>query len=143
MALLLTLDVEINEEPTCCDACDPFTLPMAEVSQVPEKPTHKHQIHVKHITVEEMTDSDIMLKKALRKWCSQELEKKGFGGEDFYGDSLIMSERVLRRIVDLAHASKITNTTTFVEQVQWCYARKYAEEILELVCSVYPESGEV
>lgn len=84
-----------------------------------------------------MTENDRVLKKALREWCSQEMDKRGFGGDDFYGDSLVMSERVLQRIIDLAHKSKITSTTVFVEQVQWCDAQRYAEEILEIIRGIY------
>lgn len=121
----------------CCDTCDPTLAPLPIVP-APEKPKPKRYIEVATVAVEDMTESDIRLKKALRKWCYGEMERRGFGGEDFYGTSLIMSERVLRRIVDIARVSGIPDALAFVEQVQWCDAQKYADEILEIVRSIYP-----
>lgn len=134
---------QTGESHPCCDTCDPSTQMAPEESTAVPKATRKRKVHVKQISVDSMDNRDLLLKDELRKWCGKELERRGFSGEDFYGDSLVMSQRVRGRIIDLAHESKLPDTTAFIEQVQWCDAHKYAAEILEIIRSVYRDDPPV
>lgn len=129
---------ELNPEShPCCDTCEPFELrTSAEVSQTLTKATRKRKMNTKKISVEDMSDRDNALKDALVAWRAQEMKNIGFSGKDFFGPQFVMSERILQRIIELAHESKLTNATVFVEQVQWCDSQIYADEILEIIQNV-------
>ncbi len=122
----------------CCDVCDPDAFRTSEGLHTHTKPTRKRKVHANTILAENMDGADVSLKNALHAWRVQELKNLGFGGEDFFGPQFVMSERVLQRVVELAHDSKIASSTSFIEQVQWCDSAKYADEIMGLVRSVYP-----
>lgn len=128
---------------SCCDVCDhSLVLTTTKFLPPPAKPPRKRKIKAQEITADNMDATDRLLKKALRKWAAEELQKR-YPGEEFYGPQLIMSERVLHRIIDLAHESKIPNATVLTEQLQWSDAPRYADQVFEIIRTIYPTNPPV
>ncbi|OBZ77631.1 ATP-dependent DNA helicase RecQ [Grifola frondosa] len=80
-----------------------------------------------------MNDADLRLKKSLKAWREKQMEEEELDGDDFFGPQYLLSDRLLTRIVDLAHFSKLSTVQILQEQTDWCHASKYGPRILELV----------
>ncbi|KAJ3572752.1 hypothetical protein NP233_g2867 [Leucocoprinus birnbaumii] len=105
--------------------------------QEPPRPIQQRRMNVPALAIEDMDSQALGLKRKLREWRVRQMKERDFEGEEFFGPQQVMSECIPRRIIELAHASKLTDTAVLVEKVQWCDTPKFADEILEIIHSVY------
>ena len=59
-------------------------------------------------------------------------------GDNFFGPQIVMSNKILDRIVDLAHYFKITTPTSLLQQTGWCYSLDYGGEIIAIIKARIP-----
>jgi hypothetical protein len=74
----------------------------------------------------------------LLQWRDFKVLEEDLDGDDFFSPQIIMSNKILDRIIDLAHYSKIITTTMLFEQTHWCYADLYGPEILKIIKTCIP-----
>ncbi|KAF5324147.1 hypothetical protein D9619_011145 [Psilocybe cf. subviscida] len=121
----------------CCDACSPDAFMLLPLSQPPEKIRAKRRVNFKDST---MNAYDITLCNALRKWRNETLQRSGKSPNGFFGPNLILSDKLLIRIVMLARdrANKIPDIDALAHQTNWIHAKKYGAEILLYATCWYP-----
>lgn len=85
-----------------------------------------------------MTIGGQNLRQELLQWRNFKLLEEDPDGDDFFDPQIIMLNKILDQIVDLAHYSKIITVTTLFEQTHWCYADVYGAEILTIIKSCIP-----
>ncbi|KIK97971.1 hypothetical protein PAXRUDRAFT_119029, partial [Paxillus rubicundulus Ve08.2h10] len=49
------------------------------------------------------------------------------------GPQIIMANKILDRIVDLAHHLKLTTTNSLMQQTNWCYSMDYGPEVIQII----------
>ncbi|KII91007.1 hypothetical protein PLICRDRAFT_553037 [Plicaturopsis crispa FD-325 SS-3] len=119
----------------CCDSCNPDHFLLRFAPKPAQSKRGKRKAKVGDYT---MTPTDFKLRDALDEWRKKQMEEEGLGRDDFFGPQLLLSDGILDRIVDLAHASKVTNIQELNEQTDWCYASTYGPKILSIIESHAP-----
>ncbi|KAG2045881.1 hypothetical protein BDR06DRAFT_977892 [Suillus hirtellus] len=85
-----------------------------------------------------MTTGGHNLHQELLQWRDFKVLEEDLDGDNFFSPQIIMSNKILDRIIDLAHYSKIISTTALFEQTYWCYANLYSPEILKIIKTCIP-----
>jgi hypothetical protein len=85
-----------------------------------------------------MTTRGHNLHQELLQWRDFKVLEEDFDGDNFFSPQIIMSNKILDQIIDLAHYLKIITTTTLFEQMHWCYADLYGPEILKIIKMCIP-----
>ncbi|KAJ3553427.1 hypothetical protein NP233_g12645 [Leucocoprinus birnbaumii] len=132
---------ESAEEATqshCCDVCEPSAFEIPHFTQEPPCVIRSRRMKVPALSIEEMDDKALELKRLLCGWRVTQMKIRDLEDKEFFGPQQVMSERVLWRIVDLGHARKLTDTSVLIKQVQWVDVAEFAQEIIGIVHSVYP-----
>lgn len=120
----------------CCDICNPAALQSRLFPSLPLPSTRaKHKFTIKPY---EMTTRGHDLHQELLHWRDFKVLEEDLDGDNFFGPQIIMSNKILDRIIDLAHYSKIISTTALFEQTHWCYADLYGPEILKIIKTCIP-----
>ncbi|KAG2335653.1 P-loop containing nucleoside triphosphate hydrolase protein, partial [Suillus weaverae] len=86
----------------------------------------------------EMTNRERDLRAALLQWRDFKMVEEDLDGDVFFGPQLIMSNKTLNRIIDLAHYAKLTSPASLLEQTSWCYSLDYGPQIIDLIKSFFP-----
>ncbi|KIK81639.1 hypothetical protein PAXRUDRAFT_155602 [Paxillus rubicundulus Ve08.2h10] len=73
------------------------------------------------------------LHKELIHWREMKMIEEDLDGNDLFGPQIIMSNKILHRIIDLIHYFKLTKPTSLLEQTVWCYSMDYGLEIIQLI----------
>ncbi|KAG2029679.1 hypothetical protein BDR03DRAFT_1018079 [Suillus americanus] len=106
-------------------------FPLQQITSTCAKPKYK-------IKPYEMTDAKRRLQQELIKWRDSKIIKEDLDADDFFGPQMIMSNKILNRIVDLAHYHKILSTASLFEQTSWCYSSEYGQSILDIILTCIP-----
>ncbi|KIJ08905.1 hypothetical protein PAXINDRAFT_17987 [Paxillus involutus ATCC 200175] len=85
-----------------------------------------------------MSQGEDNLHKELVHWREMKMIEEDLDGDDFFGPQIIMSNKILHRIIDLAHYFKLTTPTSLLEQTGWCYSMDYGPEIIQLIKAKIP-----
>lgn len=86
----------------------------------------------------EMTNQGHDLCAALLQWRDFKMIEEDLDGNNFFGPQLIMSNKTLNHIIDLAHYAKLSSPASLLEQTGWCYSLEYGIQIIKLVQSYFP-----
>ncbi|KAG2114391.1 hypothetical protein DEU56DRAFT_933873 [Suillus clintonianus] len=106
-------------------------FPLQQITSTRTKPKYK-------IKPYEMTDAERRLQQELIKWRDSKIIEEDLDADDFFGPQMIMSNKILNRIVDLAHYHKILSTTSLFEQTSWCYSSEYGQSVLDIILTCIP-----
>jgi len=90
-----------------------------------------------------MTSKEQDLRAGLIEWRNVKMVEEDLDGDTFFGPQLIMSNKILDRIIDLAHYAKLTTPASILEQTGWCYSLDYGSQIIELIQAYFPPPPEV
>lgn len=86
-----------------------------------------------------MNVADRDLVSVLRKWRSETWEKEH---PEYKGTLLVpqtlMSDRVLERLVALAHTNSLPSIDQLARDLNWCHTAKYGNELLGIMCKSVP-----
>ncbi|KAG1894466.1 P-loop containing nucleoside triphosphate hydrolase protein [Suillus fuscotomentosus] len=120
----------------CCDVCNKMELhsrlfPLQQITSTRAKPKYK-------IKPYKMTDTECRLQQELIKWRDSKIIEEDLDADDFFGPQMIMSNKILNCIVDLAHYHKILSTTSLFEQTSWCYSSEYGQSVLDIILTCIP-----
>ncbi|KAG2040353.1 hypothetical protein BDR03DRAFT_831004, partial [Suillus americanus] len=85
-----------------------------------------------------MTNTKRRLQQELIKWRDSKIIEEDLDADDFFGPQMIMSNKILNRIVDLVHYHKILSTASLFEQTSWCYSSEYGQSILDIILTCIP-----
>ncbi|KIJ10206.1 hypothetical protein PAXINDRAFT_16777 [Paxillus involutus ATCC 200175] len=118
----------------CCDICNPqaFLLFFA-----PPPPKLKRARHLK-LPEYKMELLHRTLKEDLMVWRQQQLVENGMD-DDFFGPQLILTDKLLTRILDLSHHRKLPDISALKAQTHWVFANEYGPTILALVHKHFPQ----
>ncbi|KAG2134983.1 P-loop containing nucleoside triphosphate hydrolase protein, partial [Suillus cothurnatus] len=135
-AKILPVNADSDLSHICCDVCNKVELdsrlfPLEQFASTRAKPKYK-------IKPYKMTTRKRNLQQELVKWRELKMIEEDLDADDFFGPQMIMSNRILSRIVDLAHYHKITSTTSLFEQAAWCYSSEYGQSILDVIYTCIP-----
>ncbi|KAG2109987.1 uncharacterized protein F5147DRAFT_772828 [Suillus discolor] len=106
-------------------------FPLQQLVSTRTKPKYKVKPY-------KMTDSKCKLQQELIKWRDSKIIEEDLDADDFFGPQMIMSNKILNSIVDLAHYHKILSTTSLFQQTSWCYSSKYRQSILDIILTCIP-----
>ncbi len=124
----------------CCDACHPEAFVRSVSSEhVPKATRAKRKMNVPSCPSPTYSRE---LTAALDRWRREQLAREGFAAEDFYGLQLLMSNKILRRIIDLAYSGRLTSASVLAEQTDWCGAYTFGDAILGIINDVGPPTAE-
>lgn len=121
----------------CCELCHPDPFADFALPDLQARPKRgRNRATIKDYKSE---PRDLQLMDALDDFREQETVKE-FGKITLRttGPSLIMSNEILKRLVDCAHYFKIKNKGDLVHETRWSRAEKYSEKILALIQSHSP-----
>ncbi|KAF8835722.1 hypothetical protein BDN67DRAFT_912477, partial [Paxillus ammoniavirescens] len=90
----------------------------------------KRKFKTKPYTMSQGKDN---LHKELVHWREMKMIEEDLDGDDFFGPQIIMSNKILHCIIDLAHYFKLTTPTSLLKQMGWCYSMDYGPEIIQLI----------
>ena len=84
--------------------------------------------------------SALNLYDLLTTWRAEEYRKR-YRGNVFMGLAMVMSDEIIQRLVDVAHAGKLMTVDDIIDQTGWTVssARRYGPEILDIVRLVRPD----
>ncbi|KIJ09295.1 hypothetical protein PAXINDRAFT_17613 [Paxillus involutus ATCC 200175] len=118
----------------CCDVCNPqsFLLFFA-----PPPPKSKRAQRLK-LAGYKMEASHCSLKEDLISWRQQQLISSGMD-DDFYGPHLILTDKIIIRIIELSHHSKLPDVSALKAQTNWIFASEYGAAILAIVNRHFPQ----
>lgn len=127
-----------NGSPICCDVEHPnyfktFSIPPLKVDHT------MCRSRIKPVKLNERTAADVKLIDALEDWC-EATTKTRYGEAALldFGPSLIMSTRVLDRIIDCVHHNKISSVQDLAHETRWDEVGRYGSEILAVIQAIYP-----
>lgn len=94
---------------------------------------------VEPVKLGERTPLDMKLTDALENW-REETTKIRYGEAALldFGPSLIMTARILDRIVDCVHYNKISSVQDLARETRWDEISCYGDEVLALIQSIHP-----
>lgn len=78
------------------------------------------------------------LRQALCHWREMKMIEEDLDGDDFFGPQIIMANKILDRIVDLAHHLKLTTIDSLTQQTNWCYSLDYGPEVIQIINTHLP-----
>lgn len=124
---------------TCCDLCFPDTFADNTMNNITNtRPTRSGPSRIKAF---ESTDHHRNLRTALIAWREQAaLQKHGKMVIRRYGSQILMSERILDRLVLCAQAHKISTVGCIKREIQWKanLADTYGAAIVSLLHEHFP-----
>ncbi|KAI9440794.1 hypothetical protein H4582DRAFT_2056074 [Lactarius indigo] len=125
----------------CCNTCSPgsFILPLPTVSTVKQT----QALNKFKVGLYRLTDADLSLKSALEDWWDAQLGHIGILGDDMCGSQLIMTDDILKWIVELAHFHQLADLLSIRAQVNWHYSKTWGIQILKLVKKHIPGTDSV
>ena len=122
----------------CCDIERPeffqsFPIPPLKIDRA------MRRSRIEPVKVEERTAADVKLVDALEDW-REETTRTCYGEAALldFGPSLIMSTKILDRIVDSVHHNKISSVQDLARETRWDEVSRYGYELLALIQTVYP-----
>jgi hypothetical protein len=120
----------------CCDLCSPHAFDNLTSTAVPKPAKVPAKSHIKPYM---MTTSDLELKRAILEWRQQQMVAK-FGAllARKYGAKYLLSEDLVQRIVDCAHASKITSVESIEKETHWNGAKEHGILLLAVIKAHVP-----
>ncbi|KIK76230.1 hypothetical protein PAXRUDRAFT_85865, partial [Paxillus rubicundulus Ve08.2h10] len=120
----------------CCDICN-RALSATHLLPLQQFPSTraKRKFKTKPYTMSQGEDN---LRKELIHWREMKMIEEDLDGDDFFGPQIIMSNKILHCIIDLAHYLKLTTPTSLLEQTGWCYSMDYGPEIIQLIKAKIP-----
>ncbi|KII86189.1 hypothetical protein PLICRDRAFT_114321, partial [Plicaturopsis crispa FD-325 SS-3] len=124
----------------CCDLCHPddfaeFAIAPANVAKQKAAPKKSN------IKKFDMGAADHNFKRALVVWRQEKaVLQLGRILVRTYGPKVFMSDEIVDRLVECAHAHKLTNVEGIKKETRWRadWAEKYGPSLLELVTAHYP-----
>jgi hypothetical protein len=120
----------------CCDICSDATLSVNLLpTQAPSSMRAKRKIKIPE---HEMTSGEHRLREKLREWREFQMVEEGLDSDVFFGPQVIMSNKTLDRIVDLAYAFKLPDVTSLCQQTDWCHVNEYGTKIIDIVLACIP-----
>lgn len=124
---------------TCCDLCFPNTFADSTMNDITNtRPTRSGPSRIKAF---DSGDCHRNLRSALLAWREQAaLQKHGKMVVRRYGSQIIMSERILDRLIMCAQAHKITTVACIKRETQWKanLADAYGAAIIALLHEHFP-----
>ncbi|KAH7919783.1 P-loop containing nucleoside triphosphate hydrolase protein, partial [Leucogyrophana mollusca] len=123
----------------CCDTCS--VLLSVYVEPAIREPSKRAKRRYK-VPEYQMRDAEKGLRQKLQEWRELQMVEEDLVDGDFFGSQIIMSNDILDRIVDLAHAEKIADVVSLSEQTRWIYAEKYGPTIVKIVLTSIPSPPE-
>ncbi|KAG2126361.1 uncharacterized protein EDB93DRAFT_1073207, partial [Suillus bovinus] len=85
-----------------------------------------------------MTSGERQLREKLREWHELQMVEEGLDSDVFFGPQVILLNKTLDQIGDLAYALKLPDTTSLCQQTDWCYANEYGTKIIDIVLACIP-----
>jgi hypothetical protein len=116
----------------CCELCSPLHFTNFAISNIP-KPKPKAQ-RSKIKTNYKYDKRDMDLATALHEFRRQKtIEKFGRASLRNHGPGAIMGNDILDRIVDCAHAGRISSKEELRKETRWAGVNDYGDEVLSLI----------
>ena len=122
----------------CCDIEDPeifdrFKIPPLKAERA------SGRSRVEALKMEVKTPLDMKLTDVLENWREQ-TTKIHYGEAALldFGPSLIMTVKILDRIVDCVHHNKISSVQDLARETRWDEINRYGAEVLALIQSIHP-----
>lgn len=124
----------------CCDLCTPIVMEgffdAVDKAIPPPKTAYKKQT-----PPYQADERDKKLAETLNEWCLKKFIEQN-GGEwdpfDLYGPDSFMTDKVLMRLVDLAHYNHVSTKEALAINVNWELIGEYNDELLELMKASRP-----
>lgn len=127
-----------KESLVCCDIEHPeafhhFSIPPLKAERALARS------RIEPVKMEEQTTLDMKLTDALENW-REETTKIRYGEAALldFGPSLVMTARILDRIVDCVHYNKISSVQDLARETRWDEISRYGAEVLALIQSIRP-----
>lgn len=122
----------------CCDLCSPLAFVFLDLPPQPTKPRAAAKSNIKPF---EMSAVDCNLQTALLDWREEKaLVKFPKAAVRDLGASILLSDEILNRIVECAHAKKLSSPADLYKETKWRkdWVEEFGESLLALVCHYYP-----
>jgi hypothetical protein len=125
---------------SCCDICNPhLALDLFDSMEPPPKSTRAHRQPKTAALPEPELACDTRLRSLLKEWRDEEA-KRQWGPFFPLGGFAIISDPQVEKIINLAHAGRLTDAGNLKSQLAWCYSSKYAGDVARMVCETHPTS---
>ncbi|KAH9839264.1 P-loop containing nucleoside triphosphate hydrolase protein [Rhodofomes roseus] len=125
----------------CCDLCHPIAFEGLAVSGA--RPTRG--LRKSTIKRYDLGQQERDLRNALLKWSDDETESiYGPTVLNIYAGSLFLPLDMLDRIVDCAHAGKLSSREDFKREIVSAkdWAERYMDKVLEIIRGIYPQPAD-
>ncbi|KAG1906350.1 uncharacterized protein F5891DRAFT_1182598 [Suillus fuscotomentosus] len=86
----------------------------------------------------EMTSGEHRLREKLWEWRKFQMVEEGLDSDVFFGPQVIMSNKTLDWIVELAYGLKLPDVTSLCQQTDWCHVNEYDTKIIDIVLACIP-----
>ena len=127
-----------NTSLICCDIEHPISFHSLQTPPVKVDRAMRRS-RVEPIKLSDRSTADMKLVDALENW-HEETTKARYGDATLldFGPSLIMSTKVLDRIINCVHHQKISSLQDLARETRWDKVSRYGAEILALILAIHP-----
>ena len=127
---------KIRQPEICCELCHPTFFQELAPSMVTKPPAAPSRSRIKEYTAH---CQDMELQDALHTFRKETgIMKFSLPYFTSHGASIVMSQRVLQRIVDCAHTGKIRTKDDLSRETRWGGTEEHSDIILNLISTHHP-----
>jgi hypothetical protein len=127
-----------NTSLICCDIENPESFHSLQIPPLKVVRAMRRS-HVKPVKLNERSTADMKLVEVLEDW-REETTKVRYGEAALldFGPSLIMSTKVLDRIINCVHHGKISSLQDLARETHWDEVGRYGADLLKLIQAIHP-----